>query len=264
MSRRRAANTGMRLVLARVSQNLSRNTARTPKSAAKVFTSSALSSFGDLVTRTGRLAGAAKRVHGPNRKQEVPGKGQGRKVLWDGGLGFVHDSGNFQGSRVDNVATDKGANHRKGALGLQPRTRFAKPGQVHAGNSLSHGNLRAKDGAAKTGMADTGIEAVKDAILPTSRRGAQSSTIVVGRQGSHENLTFTDTAFGHGTVEDLVGIVVNVGFKSVTLRQSRGGRHVYHHGEVIVVGRQGSTSSSAGRRHGAFILRQEVLDKSKG
>lgn len=244
----------MRLVLTRVSQDLRRDTAGAPNGAAQVFAGAALGRFRNLVTRPRRLADPAERVNGPDGKAKVSNKGHGRNPGRHVGGVFVTILGVLERGRVDDKARNENANDAKGAFGLQPRTGFAQPGQVHAGNRLSHGELVAKQRAAERRVAKARLEHVKGAVLPFARGGTQTSAVVARGKRSHKYHAFTDAAFGDGAVKDLVGVVVNVGFKGVALRQGRRSRHVDHHGDILTVGVQRGTARSFCRRHGWRML----------
>jgi hypothetical protein len=194
VTRHGAARAGVIFVFPRMAHHLSHDAATAPQGAAEIFATLTVL-FRNLVALTDRLAGAAKRVQGPDRKQQITHiteHGNKKRTFIDG----VGHGSEFEGYRVDEKGDDQHQNHRKGLSRAIQRTRLTEPSQLHTSHDLTHGKLRAAKRAPERRVTEPGFPEIADPILPVSRGGCQAWSIIAFGKRRKKDLAFFDATFG--------------------------------------------------------------------
>jgi hypothetical protein len=106
VTRHGTANTGVVFVLPRVTHHLGHDAAATPQGTANIFAARTVLLFRNLVALSDGLAGAAERVQGPGRKQQVTKESEPCNV--DGALvSSVRHGSDFECGGVDEKGNDQ-------------------------------------------------------------------------------------------------------------------------------------------------------------
>lgn len=194
MSRSGAAYSGIRLVFTGVTGHLRQGAAGAEKGAAQVLASMAVL-LRNRVLSSDALSGAAETVQRPNSKQGAAHELQDddpRGVV----AGPVFQRRHLQRRRVDHVRDQQEQHHLEGVPGGHLLPRLSQPRQRHAGHDLRHGDLAAEKGATPGGVTDPRLEAVEEAVLPSSGGCVDAFVPDRGGEGRQEPLPFFDAAFG--------------------------------------------------------------------
>mmetsp|Transcript_23691 Transcript_23691/g.65770 ORF Transcript_23691/g.65770 Transcript_23691/m.65770 type:complete len:241 (-) Transcript_23691:247-969(-) len=175
------------------------------------------------------LAGFAETVDGPQSKE-----GAANHLHHSNGSGgrfrcVVHGS-NLHGRREHGVGSQEEDHHLESVLGRYLWPGLSEPRQRHASHDLCHGDLVAPTGAAEGRVADSERETVAEAVLPPS--GGCLEAIASGScgKGCVKGLALHDSASWNFASKWTTLVVVEVGFKGVTLWESGWCCDANHHG----------------------------------